>query len=71
MAWETHVEPPIIPSISSDHLHEYPTNGTGVTHIVINIQFQHSWLDAQVILRPSERIITQCSSTLDWMESHQ
>ena len=36
VAWETHVEPPIIPSISSDHLHDHPTNETGVTHLGIH-----------------------------------
>ena len=59
VAWENNVEPPRIPSISSDHLHNHPTNGTGVTHIGINRQFQRTWLDAQVILRPIELRITQ------------
>ena len=36
---KTHVEPPRIPSIISDHLHNHPTNGTRVTHIGIHIQF--------------------------------
>ena len=71
VAWETHVEPPRIPSISSDHLHDHPTNGTGVTHLCIRRQFQRTWMDAKDILRPSECIITQCSSTLAWMDTCQ
>ena len=50
MAWETHVEPPRIPSVSSDHLHDYPEIGTGVTHIGIHIQFKRTGMDAQSIL---------------------
>ena len=50
MAWETHVEPPRIPSISSDHIYDYPTNGTGVTYFGIHRQFQSTWMDAQSIL---------------------
>ena len=50
MAWETHVEPPRIPSISSDHIHDHPANGTGVPHLGIHIQFKRTVLDAQIIL---------------------
>ena len=50
MAWETHVEPPRMPIVSSDHLHDHPENGTGVTHIGIHRQFKRTWLDTQGIL---------------------
>ena len=50
VAWETHVKPPRIPSISSDHLQDCLTNGTGVTHIGIHRQFQKTCLDAKGIL---------------------
>ena len=45
VAWETHVGPPRIPSISSDHLHEHTENGTGVTHLGIHRHFQRiGWM---------------------------
>ena len=50
IAWETHVEPPIIPSIGINHLHDYPTTGTGVTNIGIRRQLQRTWMYAQGIL---------------------
>ena len=71
MAWETHIEPPIIHSISSDHIYYHPANGKGVTHLSIHRQFQSTWLDAQSILWSSERIISRCSSTLAWMDTRQ
>ena len=49
MEWETHVEPPRIPSIRSDHLHDHPANGIGVIHLGIHRQFQRTWMDAQGI----------------------
>ena len=71
MTWETHVDPPIILSISSDHIHDYPTNETGVTYLGIHRQFQRTWLDAKVIIQPSERKIIWCSIRLAWVETHQ
>ena len=50
VAWETHVEPPIIPIVSSDHLHDHPAIGTGVTHPGILRQFKCIGEDAQIIL---------------------
>ena len=71
MAWETHVEPPRIPSISSNRLHDHTTTGTWVTHIGINIQLQCTRIDTQSIIWPSERRITWCRSPLDWMYTRQ
>ena len=71
MAWETHVEPPIIPSVSSDHLHNHTSIGTGVTHPGIHRQFKRTRLDAQSIIWSSERIIPRCSSALAWMDTCQ
>ena len=33
MTWETQVEPPRIPSVSSEHLHDHPETGQG-SHIL-------------------------------------
>ena len=71
MAWETHVEPPIIPSVRSDHLHEHPSIGTGFTHPGIKWQFKHAGMDAQSNIWSIERRISQCSSTLAWMDTRQ
>ena len=68
VAWETHVEPPRISSISNDHLHDHPEIGTGVTHPAIHIQFKRTGLDAQRILWYSEGIIPRCSITLPQMD---
>ena len=64
MAWETHVEPPIIPSVSSDHLHEHLSIGTGVTHPGIHRQLKRTGLDSQSILWYSECKIPQCTRIL-------
>ena len=50
MEWETHVEPPRIPSVSSDRLHENPSIGTVVTHPGIHRQFKRTVIDAKIIL---------------------
>ena len=50
MAWETHIEPPRIPSVSSDPLNDHNSIGTGVTHPGIYRQFKRTGLDAQIIL---------------------
>ena len=71
MAWETHVEHPRIPSISSDHLHDHPSIGTGVAHPGIHRQFKRTGLDEQSILLPSERRILWCSITLAQMYTRQ
>ena len=71
MAWETHVEPPRIPSVISDHLHDHPSIGTGVTHPGIHRQFKRTGLDAQSIFWSSERKIPRCSSTMAWMDTRQ
>ena len=50
MAWETHVEPVRIPSVSSDHLHYHPEIGTEVTHPCIHRQFKSTGMNSQSIL---------------------
>ena len=71
MALETHVKPPRIPSVTSDHLHDHPLIGTGVTHPGIHRQFKRTGLDAKSILWSSKRRIPHCSSTLPWMDTRQ
>ena len=71
MAWETHVEPPRITNVSSDHLNDHPSIGTGVTYPGIHRQFKRTRLDAQSIIWPSEHRIPRCISTLDWMDTRQ
>ena len=68
MAWETHVEPPRITNVSSEHLHEHTSIGTGETHPGICRQLKRTGLDAQIILWSSERRIPRYSSTLAWMD---
>ena len=49
MAWKTYVEPPRIPIVSSDHLHDHPSIGSVFTHLGINIQLSRTGMDAQSI----------------------
>ena len=71
MAWETHVEPPRIPSVRSDHIYEHLAIGTGVTHPGIHRQYKHTGIDAQIILWFIELRIPRRNSTLSWMDTSQ
>ena len=68
MAPGTQTEPIIIPSIGNNNLYDHPTTGTWVTYLGIHRHFQHTWLDAQGIIRLSERQITLCHSSLYWLD---
>ena len=52
------------------NIHDHPTTGTRFTHLGIHRHIQHTWLDAQGILWPSECRITWRRSPLARLDPH-